>query len=804
MINTTLDVETCGLHGVPVLLQYAYDDGPIQCHDLWLEPIDETIDLILKITKTNIIGFNLVFDWFHIYKFFTMLLRFIQENPEAAKDRPYDHVDELAKLERDAGKIGCLRPPAACDVMLVSKLGPYQSLMDRKNIYIRRVPAVLAEALQTELIHRVHIDDIYFSRQRAHKDAPRWTMTPSKDRDGRVLRGFYDLVLRFKPSGALKVLAQNALKIPARDIIKRSDVLPADRPEIDKGYKPWGGDWPKFVRRHALHWKHNARAREYATDDVKYTRDLWKYFGSPPPGDIDSNLAIMVACVRWRGMSVKTDKMQHLIDIIKPELKKVPQAPNAVKRWLSTFFSPEENMVLIDTKKTTLQTITKLECDCQYEGTPAYACEICHGTGRHPASEPASRVLEARALKKELELYEKIVDAGGLYPSYRVIGTLSGRMSGSDKLNPMGIKRTDAVRALFDMADAEAGEVLVGGDFDAFEVVLAIADSGDMRLEADVRKGLKIHALFATKLFPGFTYDQIRASAGTADDKYVLGKNGVFTMIYGGDYTTLVHKYNVAEEQARMAYDEFDRDYPQLGAWRKETQQMFQLISQERLGAKIKVGDACDYVDSMFGYKRYFTLELQIIHALVDLAENLPAEWLKLKVKILRRADKGYQTAGNATRSALFGAAFAVQGAVQRAAANHRIQAAGARVTKVLQHRLWSKFQPVGFAPWQIRPMNIHDELVTATRPELAEAIEAEVNDCVNEFKVKVPLLSIGWGRMKSWSKGLQADIVGQLKAEPEAIPILELAEKYQIDPNKIAAIRKGVTWQWVMHESSM
>ena len=802
MINTTLDVETCGLHGVPVLLQYAYDDGPILCHDLWLEPIDKTIELILNISKTNIIGFNLVFDWFHIYKFFTMLLRFIQEYPEASQDRPYEHVAELAALERDAGKIGCLRPPAACDVMLISKLGPYQSLMDRKNIYIRRIPAVLAEGLQTELEHRVHIDNIYFSRRKSHKDAPRWTITPSKDKDGKLLRGFFDLVLRFKPSGALKVLAHHALKIPLRDIIKRSDVLPRDRPQIDLGYKPWGGDWPKYVRKHAVHWKYNERAREYAKDDVKYTFRLWEHFGSPEPGDVDSDLAIMVACVRWRGMEVKIDEMRRLIETIKPELQRVPQAPRAVKRYLSRFLGEEEQLALVDTKKTTLKSLTTLECDCQYEGKPAYECDICQGTGRHPVSEPAQLVLNARALKKELELYEKIVSAGKLYPSYRVIGTLSGRMSGADRLNPMGIKRNDDVRALFEMADQSEGEVLVGGDFDAYEVVLAIADSGDKKLEADVLKGLKIHALFAMKLFPGMTYKQIVASAGTSDDKYTLGKNGVFTMIFGGDHNTLIHKYGIDEALAIAAFEGFDREYPDLGRWRKETQQRFQLISQERLGAKIQIGEADDAVGSMFGYSRYFTLELQILRSLIDLAEHLPPEWVKLKIKVLRRADKGHQTVSNATRSALYGAAFSVQGAIQRAASNHRIQAAGARVTKVLQHRLWTKFQPVGFSTWRIRPMNIHDEILTPTRPELVEPIANEVQDCVDEFKPKVPLLSIGWGPMESWSKNLQAETVRKLRNESADLKPLELSEKYRIDIDKVSAIRKGTTWRWITAES--
>lgn len=796
MSNIFLDTETVGLHGVPVLLQYAFDNGPIQCYDLWLEPIDKTIELLLTLSKHNIIGFNLVFDWFHIYKFFTMLLRFIQEHPELSQDRPYDHVEKLAALERDAGKVGCLRPPAACDVMLISKLGPYQSLMDRKDIYIRRVPAMLAEPLQAELERRVHIDDIYFSRRKVFKDAPRWTITPSKDKaTNKVMRGFFDLTLRFKPSGALKVLAQHALKIPLHQIIQRADVLPEARPEKDLGYCPVGGDWPKYVKTHAVHWKYNERARTYATDDVVYTRDLWKHFGSPEPGDIDSDLAVMVACVRWRGLAVQADKMKNLVNIITPELAGTPQAPNAVQRWVGEVMDDEMRTWFVDTKKQTLQGIAKTECDCAYAGEDPVNCPICRGTGRHPAAIRAERVLTARAEKKELELYEKIVQAGRLYPSYRVIGTLSGRMSGADRLNVMGIKRVDSVRALFKLADP--GEVVVGGDFDAFEVVLAIADSGDQKLAADVQKGLKIHALFACEMFPGVTYAQVRASSGTANDMYTLGKNGVFTMIYGGDENTLVNKYGVEEAQAKLAFDGFDRKYPDLAKWRKQTQQQFQLISQERLGSKIEVGEANEFVDSMFGYKRYFTLELQIIRALVDLAEKPPEDWKKIKVKVLRRADRGQQTVGNAVRSALYGAAFSVQSAVQRAASNHRIQAAGARVTKVVQHTLWTKFQPVGFAPWRARPINIHDEVIVVTQPELTGPIQQTVVDTVDSFRDKVPLLKLGWGPMTSWSKGVSEATAQAILDSTESVDALQ--QKTGLTGEKIMAIKTQRDWRWLV-----
>jgi DNA polymerase I-like protein with 3'-5' exonuclease and polymerase domains len=799
-MNAFIDVETCGLHGVPVLLQYALDDEDIICYDLWLEPIDKTIELLLKLATYNIIGFNLVFDWFHLYKFFTMLLQLITKYPHLATNTPYTCLKELVEVEKGAGTIGCLRPLAACDVMLISKLGPYQSLMDRKNVIIRRVPSVLAERLQLKLEQAVRIDDIYFSRQKKYVGAPRWTCTPSKDKDGHLQRGFTDITLRFKPSGALKVLARHALKIPESDIIQRAEVLPTERPEIDLGYKPYGGDWPKYVKAHAMHWRHNTRAREYASDDVKYTRALWKYFGSPEPGDVDSDLAIMVACVRWRGMKIRTQEIKQLITKIEPELKAVPQAPRAVMAWLGQVMDDDLRKWVTNTKKTTLQRVAKIECDCVYTDEPD--CDKCGNTRLHPVALRAKQVLEARMLKKELELYHKLVHADGLYASYRIIGALSGRMAGADRLNVMGIKRTDDVRALFLMADSELGEVLVGGDFDAFEVVLAIADSGDKILEEDVKRGFKIHALFAQSLFPGTTYQDIMMSAGTADDKYTLGKNGVFTMIYGGDFNTLINKYNIEESAAKAAFDNFDRKYPDLARWRREVQQALTVLSQSQLGGRIVTSEPTEFVGSMFGYRRYFILEVQIIKALAALAEDPPREWLDLKIKVMRRADRGLQTAGNATRSALYGAAFSVQSAAQRAGSNHRIQAAGAKITKVVQHNVWRKHQPVGFAPWKVRPLNIHDEILVVTRPELTDSIAKTVQESVESFRSKVPLIKMDWHEMSSWSKNLQEKDVRELReAAQSGYTSEEICVQFKhlkLSPVKVSEICKGKTWRWL------
>lgn len=37
-MNRYVDTETCGLHGMPVLLQHATDEGPISLHEIWLSP----------------------------------------------------------------------------------------------------------------------------------------------------------------------------------------------------------------------------------------------------------------------------------------------------------------------------------------------------------------------------------------------------------------------------------------------------------------------------------------------------------------------------------------------------------------------------------------------------------------------------------------------------------------------------------------------------------------------------------------------------------------------------------------------
>jgi len=71
MSKVYFDSETCGLHSMPVLFQYAEEDGPICLYDVWKRPIRETLRLIEWLCENTVVGFNLAFDWFMVVKTYT-------------------------------------------------------------------------------------------------------------------------------------------------------------------------------------------------------------------------------------------------------------------------------------------------------------------------------------------------------------------------------------------------------------------------------------------------------------------------------------------------------------------------------------------------------------------------------------------------------------------------------------------------------------------------------------------------------------------------------------------------------------
>lgn len=811
-----IDTETVGLCGPAVILQYAKDDGPIHIHNFWTNPVGDSMDLIRELCNDTVVGFNLAFDWFQITKMYTMLERFVNIYGDTSAF-PEDRITDFANLEADARMGSCVKPKSAVDLMLVARKTKYQITMNRGDIRIKRVPTILATSLAKHLEKEIIFQGILFAR-RKDKYAPKWKVYDTKKRVGNQWVDdpqFKDVVLKFKPSVALKALAIDALGVQEDNVLLFRDVevdrefLPNEIPyapfaQAVKDYKltkkssgtkegkriyqkrflPWRWAWPDVIHRHIGHWESYEPARQYANKDVEYTRGLFKFFDCPADGDDDSVLACMVGAVRWKGYSVDLPGLEKLKEEAKAKMKSTPMAPGPVKYYLGQVLAEEEKEILKDgTGKNILQELAKWknqECPmCAMLDGVDKDCQVCNGSGRytHPVAERAQQVLDARFSKKEIELYDKLLLAKRFHASFKVIGTLSSRMAGTDGLNAQGIKRDTNVRRNFTFSDD--GSCLVGGDFDGFEVVIAEAAYNDPDLRAALLKkamcpgclgkgqkkgatckdckgegqtGQKIHGLFGMELRPGVTYEEVVRSKGTKDDLYDLGKRGVFSQVYGGDENTLVKKLGVTLEIARRASIGFAKRFPGVGRARQKIIDAFCSMRQPGgIGTKVEWHDPHDKVESLLGFPRYFTLENMVCKSLFNLANKPPKAWKDRggRIKVVRRDRE--QTASGALASSLYSAAFQLQAANMRAAANHVIQSTGAQITKGVQRQVWD-IQPHGIHKWLVQPCNVHDEILCVADPAVRDKVAETVKASVESFRPKIPLIKMEWHNMTTWA----------------------------------------------------
>jgi hypothetical protein len=850
---------------MPVLLQYAIDDGPIHLYDIWKEPIGKTLRLIESWWDHCIVGFNLSFDVFQIAKLYT-IFRLLPE-----EWIPEEHIESIAAHEMEGRDGPAIKFANALDLMMISRTNEFQSLMARKDIYIRKVPTALAYALSEELEKRIELDGIYFARKK-DPEAPRWTVMERTDSEGEYDSDFKDVVLRFAPAGGLKFLAEHAMgfepKFHYEDVEPPKSWYPREigyapfaraLSSREENWEVWGYDkkkeepkllgqaWPARIQLFIDHWANNKDAREYAYDDIVYTRELDKYFGYPEPGDDDSILATMVPVVRWRGFQIDKPGMRELKRVAQAKVDASPVNPNKpseIRLYIAEVMDEMEFEIglqgdqeqaeqsMKDQKPESIQASTKksiLESVREWEITEDEECTKCDGDGcarcnntgwlradtppcqpemgNHPAAYRAAEILDIKIAAKEVELYNKLLISGRFHASFVVVGTKSSRMSGTDGLNAQGIKGTKDVRRCFPLA--WDGFVLCGGDFDSFEVTLADAVYNDPALRRDLVTKImcpychgtkkchkcdgtgevkgkkckeckgsckcgecddacmtrqKIHGLFAMSIFPGNSYPDIIASSGTENDMYLKGKSGVFAMIYGGTWETLVRNLGVKEENAKAAFENFDKAYPGVGKARERTFDAFCSMRQPAgVGSQVVWREPQDYVESFLGFRRYFTLENRICRALFELAQSPPKGWRNHPVKVWRR--ERVQTAGGAVASALYGAAFGLQQANMRAAANHEIQSPGGQITKRAQRAIWD-LQPVGCHELFVAPMNVHDELMVVTHPDYVPQVTEKVREVVEFYRPEVPLIGMTWNEsQENWAEKKGGSITVKMAA---------------------------------------
>ena len=210
------------------------------------------------------------------------------------------------------------------------------------------------------------------SPSRADPEAPKWQVFDRHDSFGDLDTEFKDVVLKFNPAGGLKFLAEHALKLKPKYHYSDVEPPPAWRP-YELGYAPtalavsspekgWAieteeeGDkrvtkyaWPGVIRNSSTTGQPAQDAREYATDDIVYTRALDKHFGCPEPGDNDSTLTCMVAAVRWHGFTINRRGIEALKAKAQAAVATSPvniNKPSEVRAYVTAAMDGTEKVIL--------------------------------------------------------------------------------------------------------------------------------------------------------------------------------------------------------------------------------------------------------------------------------------------------------------------------------------------------------------------------------------------------------------------------------------------------------------------------
>jgi hypothetical protein len=757
-----IDSETCGLVGPMVLFQYAINDGPVTLHEVWRTPARRTLDLIERVVDNNEIGFNLVFDHFHIQKIQNMLAALPKRSLGNAP-----RIADMAAIERVAPLLGnCVKPRAPLDIYLNLIIGPFQSLMERKPIRIRRVPEMVAEGLVAELSAALQFDWIYTHRR---KDGPAWKIQPSKDAPG-----FVDVSFSFGASRTLKSIH--------RYVFDSDPILfpmPEEMYPVETQWSPYHdnvpGSWPDRIAEHINYWAENKKARQYGKDDVTMVRDLRGKFGGTP-GDMESTLACLIGSVRYRGFPID---IQGVSRELKRSVKKSQMAGDldwrkVLPKLHELCQDPLEVSIITSTKDEALEPLVKWIGDDGKEGS-------------HPVAKYATKVREARKHRFRAQWLAKLETAGRFHPSLSPVGTLTRRASGSGGFNPQNIDKEDETRGLFVLADTaktleqyvwflqeKVGTFsdkpsklasLMGawrgciGDFDSFETVLAIAAWQDELLQHYVDNGIKPYHVFGSFLYRrdlgGPTADSKIALEEIRKDKnYVQyasrAKNCWYALIYGAQEFKISQTAGVPIEHVAEALKAMSDECVGMARGRQKVFDALSCIVQEEEGKAFCWNEPESKVANIQGWERDFAFEVGIIKILFGMPNRLPRDWREIETKVVRKNRE--QTVYGAVCSAIFGAAKQMEARMKRQAGNCIMQSSGAMYCKDLQVRQWDAAQPHGIHPWQIVLLNIHDEIDGALRRMVS--VLSVTKAALREYAEKVPLVKMQWQEtgVNSWA----------------------------------------------------
>jgi len=184
--------------------------------------------------------------------------------------------------------------------------------------------------------------------------------------------------------------------------------------------------------------------------------------------------------------------------------------------------------------------------------------------------EIASKVIEVRKLKKEIELLEAYIkssdDDSRIHSTFNSWKTVSGRLSSEDP-NIQNVPRKKEFRELF---GSKEGYFMVGADYPQIELRIAAVYTKDKTMIEAFKKGIDLHKLTVSKIMD-IPYEEV------TDEMRQLGKPINFGALYGMSAKTLM-EYSESKYGVKMSYEEaktflkkYKQTYKGIAEWHDKT-----------------------------------------------------------------------------------------------------------------------------------------------------------------------------------------------------------------------------------------
>lgn len=186
------------------------------------------------------------------------------------------------------------------------------------------------------------------------------------------------------------------------------------------------------------------------------------------------------------------------------------------------------------------------------------------------AAEARDLLLELREISKMRGTYvngvKKRLRGNVVYPTFKVHGTTTGRLSSSDP-NIQNIPRDKRLRKIF--VPRASGRTMVQVDYSQAELRVMACLSGDTYLQSLFQKGSPD---FFDALMPtAFPRDDIAAYApGVKKDKRAKLKATVYGMAYNRQPPAIAASLNMPVQEAAAIQRNFFKSAPQLYEWRED------------------------------------------------------------------------------------------------------------------------------------------------------------------------------------------------------------------------------------------